>query len=584
MSNLPPLPPGFVLEKPTRRDPWEILKAEGFVATNGYRTKGDVERIRAQGYKPATNGAHNRGDGVDLDHPTLTPAQQTKRLKELFGDWPGAFIDDEGHHRHMGLPGWGAAPGTPGTPNSGLPPVPEGFELQQRGPISSSNFADAPPQMSETDARIATIQQSVAEGTFSREEGAKLAEDIKGEGKVSRTDPRSLARMEAAFAKGMGYKDLLNLAGQLGINVNPADLRNALAWRAKGGKGPANFVADVESAAPEAPPEDAPGLANRLAAAVPRGVANVLGAPVDLLNAGLGAIGVPVSDRPYGGSRHILDTLELGGYVAGEGRPYDYNDPSLAPQSTPERYGQAAVQFVAENAVPAVALIGKGGQILTRTGSAATAANQASNPVRLGARALAVEAAKRPGVVIAGDLGGSIGAAVGGEAARDVFPDSPAAEVAGQLIGGLGGGLGAGLAAARPKGSVDAIPSRADIPPLPEGFELETGPHGPIYGTLQGTIRLRWKGCGLSKRVKCLVLFATLRLVRSIWCGAMKTMASPRSSLVTPRWSTTFPPSLSASRFGKAQATQATIASCWRMSRTGPSSRLTLTALSSGGW
>src|SRR4028118_956033 len=137
MASLPPLPPGFVLESapPKKRDPWEILQAEGFVATNGFRTEGDTARIRAQGYKPAENSLHKVGDGVDLDHPSLSPAQQTKRLKELFGDWEGAFIDDEGHHRHMQLPGWGAAPGTPGTPNSGLPPLPEGFELQQRGSL-----------------------------------------------------------------------------------------------------------------------------------------------------------------------------------------------------------------------------------------------------------------------------------------------------------------------------------------------------------------------------------------------------------------------------------------------------------------
>lgn len=99
---LPPLPPGFEVETPpARRDPWDILKEEGFVATNGYRTKGDTARIRSQGYKPADNSDHLRGDDVDLDHPTLSPAQQERRLKQLFGGWGGAQIIDEGHHRHL---------------------------------------------------------------------------------------------------------------------------------------------------------------------------------------------------------------------------------------------------------------------------------------------------------------------------------------------------------------------------------------------------------------------------------------------------------------------------------------------------
>ena len=147
MSDLPPLPPGFTLGSgaPRRRDPWEVLQAEGFVATNGFRTDRDVERIRAQGYKPAIRGAHNRGDGVDLTHPRLSPARQAKRLRELSMEhgWDGAVVLDEGHHRHMAIPGWGAAPGTPGTKNSGLPPLPAGASLEQRGSLSGGNFVTA---------------------------------------------------------------------------------------------------------------------------------------------------------------------------------------------------------------------------------------------------------------------------------------------------------------------------------------------------------------------------------------------------------------------------------------------------------
>ncbi len=100
-----------------------------------------MQRIRAQGYKPATAGAHNRGDGVDLLHPKLSATQQAARLKELSKKYGwNATILDEGHHRHLAIPGWGAAPGTPGTPNSGLPQSSKGFDLVQRGSLSGGNF------------------------------------------------------------------------------------------------------------------------------------------------------------------------------------------------------------------------------------------------------------------------------------------------------------------------------------------------------------------------------------------------------------------------------------------------------------
>ena len=153
MAGLPPLPPGFVLDEastlppppPARpADPYKLLKDEGFTFTNGFRTDADTARIAAQGYRPAKNSLHKSGDGVDVDHPTLSRAQQTARLKSLLGGWEGARIIDEGHHRHVQLPGWGEAPGTPGTKNSGLPALPPGFELQQRGSLQGGNFVDAP--------------------------------------------------------------------------------------------------------------------------------------------------------------------------------------------------------------------------------------------------------------------------------------------------------------------------------------------------------------------------------------------------------------------------------------------------------
>jgi len=179
---LPPLPPGATLLPPagstppsgsSQDDPYDILTREGFTFTNGYRAPGDADRIRAQGYTPAPNSAHNRGDGVDLEHPTLTPAQQTARLNQLFGGWQGARVIDEGHHRHLQLPGWGAAPGTPGTAHAGIPPLPDGASLIQRGTLEGDNF-----QPDVTKLQMQTIDYGTAKGDWTPERGEELKRNI----------------------------------------------------------------------------------------------------------------------------------------------------------------------------------------------------------------------------------------------------------------------------------------------------------------------------------------------------------------------------------------------------------------------
>lgn len=144
MPDLPPLPPGAKLlggeeaARVPRADPAAILRAEGFTWTNGFRTDGDTARIRQQGYSPAEDSLHLDADAIDLNHPTMSRREQTARLNALFGDWKGYRVIDEGHHRHLQLPGWGSAPGTPGTPYSGLPELPQGATLIQRGPLTGS--------------------------------------------------------------------------------------------------------------------------------------------------------------------------------------------------------------------------------------------------------------------------------------------------------------------------------------------------------------------------------------------------------------------------------------------------------------
>jgi endonuclease YncB( thermonuclease family) len=142
---LPPLPQGYQLQGPPERDPnlLQPLFSLGVEATNGYRTPADIQRLKAQGYQPAANSLHLNGDAVDLTpgRSGLGLSDLAARANSIAARYPGAKVLNEGDHIHVEFPGWGMAPGTPGTPNSGLPPLPAGATLQQRGSLRGSNFS-----------------------------------------------------------------------------------------------------------------------------------------------------------------------------------------------------------------------------------------------------------------------------------------------------------------------------------------------------------------------------------------------------------------------------------------------------------
>ena len=145
MAGLPPLPPSYALSGSSPpRDP-NLLKPlldAGVTPTNGYRTPMDIQRLKAAGYKPASNSLHLDGDAVDLTpgKSGLGMTDLQARAQAVAKGWKGGRALTEGDHVHLQLPGWGMAPGTPGTPNSGLPPLPPGFKLQQRGSLNGGNY------------------------------------------------------------------------------------------------------------------------------------------------------------------------------------------------------------------------------------------------------------------------------------------------------------------------------------------------------------------------------------------------------------------------------------------------------------
>lgn len=165
MASLPPLPHGFVLEDeppPTgfragddargrhgRPDPFDIALDAGFQVTNGFRTQADMVRLRRAGYNPAPNSAHLRGDAMDLVHPRMTPRQMVDWARQNIPNGRPLYHD---RHLHLTVPGWGAAPGTPGSRNSGLPALPPGFELEQRGSLAGVHWDQSPSPEAQSEA------------------------------------------------------------------------------------------------------------------------------------------------------------------------------------------------------------------------------------------------------------------------------------------------------------------------------------------------------------------------------------------------------------------------------------------------
>jgi hypothetical protein len=139
---IPPPPPGFsIIGYGGRPDPVDELIRRGFTPTNGYRTDGDMERLQRAGYHPAPGSLHRDGDATDFEPPHGMPFGEAQRVaQEVSAGWPGAKILNEGDHIHGQWPGYGRAPGTPGTDRFGLAPLPEGFELIQRGSLTGGNY------------------------------------------------------------------------------------------------------------------------------------------------------------------------------------------------------------------------------------------------------------------------------------------------------------------------------------------------------------------------------------------------------------------------------------------------------------
>lgn len=152
------------------------------------------------------------------------------------------------------------------------------------------------------------------------------------------------------------------------------------------------------------------------------GLANILGLPIDAVNAGMKLIGVNVSEEPLAGSRSIKRGMDFLGIGTAS---------TIQPENLIESIIQRTVEEVGAQTVPTGAALG-----LTRAGIGAT--SQFLRPfVTSPGTATAVETA------LAG--GGGAGAGI----AQQIAPESSMAEMGGQIGGSLGvGGIIGGTGAA----------------------------------------------------------------------------------------------------------------------------------------
>lgn len=145
-----------------------------------------------------------------------------------------------------------------------------------------------------------------------------------------------------------------------------------------------------------------------------------VGFPIELLNEGLKKIGLPVSDRPFGGSRQLTEDVqraaEFTGVVTGQ-----------EPQTGIGQFVGDVAEFAGASALPLAGALGQTQRL-----------QKAASPLLQRAGTALLE---RPGAVVGAEALSSLGAATGQEVAGELAPGSQAAQIAGSLVGGVAPGV-----------------------------------------------------------------------------------------------------------------------------------------------
>jgi hypothetical protein len=153
---------------------------------------------------------------------------------------------------------------------------------------------------------------------------------------------------------------------------------------------------------------------------VNRQIAGAFGAPVDIINAGLGAVGLPVSDQPFGGSASIEAGLARFGQAVGV---------PMVPE--PGQRPEAAAEYVGGG------VGGAAGMLIPGYGAARLAAQSAAPLTARVGQSLTQGVARAPITTTAAELTAGATAGAGRMIAETNFPGNEAAGVLGELAGGL---------------------------------------------------------------------------------------------------------------------------------------------------
>ena len=408
--------------------------------TSGYRTPEYQADMRRRGYNPHPNSGHLRGSDLDM----LPPAGQT--LAQLEADvrarYPGARVLNHDGHVHAGFPGYDRAPAFGNAMEFGvrnpnladrLPDLPDGFELDDPDMLDPDPDAETP-----VDIDVVFLGGIVDQANGDYNELFRLARE-----------------------RGLDEADALAFVDHERNRMADTDAVFAqIADESGGAAAPVTAGISRDSA------DAALGFGTRQLNAFNRGIPDILGAPVDMVNAGLRATGLPVSNSPVLGSEMIRDGAQYFGWGV--------DTPEMAPRSDLERYTQSASRALGQNAIPGLGIIGAGGRVAggigattnaMRTGTALRSGTSVIAPtgaVAAGARQVALEAARRPGVALAAEGGASVGQGTLGEYARQEYPSNALVQTLAETAGAFTGGGIAGVAAYRsaPR-TIEVGPSRA---------------------------------------------------------------------------------------------------------------------------
>lgn len=204
--------------------------------------------------------------------------------------------------------------------------------------------------------------------------------------------------------------------------------------------------------------ETAPGEGRGFLPFLYRGASSVLGAPVDITNAALRATGLPVSERPVGGSASIEALLAKYGQAIGRPMvPARGAEAETLPEYVGRGVGEAA------------------GMLVPGYGAAQLLSRSARPAVAEIAGAVARAPAVAPISTLTGELAAGAGAGAGRYAAEQAFPESETAGIYGELAGGMAPSLGALAAKYSPTGMAIRGIQAALAPSSQSGAEIRAG-------------------------------------------------------------------------------------------------------------